>query len=190
MKTGPIFDAMTEFFEDEDWSSQWLEGKPVLSLPYAGANGKWVCFAQAREEQQQFVFYSVIPVNASPETMKAVVEYITRANYGMIMGNFEFDYRDGEIRYKTSIDVEGVTLTAPLIRQVVYANVLITDRYLPGLLRVIYAQADPATEIQAIEDSPDSEAADLPPDDDADDTDSDASRTMNGSGRISDDRNN
>ena len=180
MRTGPIFDALVEFFEDDDWNIQWLEGRPVLSLPYSGENGKWTCYAQAREEQEQFVFYSVAPVSATPEVMDAVVEYITRANYGMIMGNFEVDYRDGEIRYKTSIDVEGDHLTGALIRQVVYSNVLIMDRYLPGLLRVVYAEGDPAAEILAIEDTPD----DSTPDDIDDEVDesatSDRSRTMNG----------
>ena len=28
-----------------------------------------------------------------------IAEYLTRANYGMVMGNFEMDYSDGEIRY-------------------------------------------------------------------------------------------
>lgn len=150
---GTIYEAMLGFFTSDDWNFNAMDDLPVLSMPFTGKNGKWMCYAQAREKQEQFVFYSVFPVNAPAERQAAVVEFITRANYGMIIGNFEFDYNDGEIRYKTSIDVEGAELTEALVRHMVYANVIILDRYLPGMMRVIYAEADPQAEIDKIEGS-------------------------------------
>lgn len=157
MSVQQIFNLLVEFFEEDNWTFQWMEGTSVLSMGFAGKNGKWQCYAQAREPQQQFVFYSVVPVNAPPEKRPIVAEFITRANYGMIMGNFEMDYSDGEIRYKTSIDVEGDELSHPLIRQVVYANVIITDRYLPGLMSVIYGNASAEKVLLEIE-NPDEQA--------------------------------
>ncbi len=151
MPEGQIFNVMIAFFEEDDWSFQWMEGLPVLSMGFTGRSGKWMCYAQAREQQEQFVFYSVCPLNAPRERMTAIAEFVTRANYGMIIGNFEVDYADGEIRYKTSIDVEGDRLTSPLVKQMVYANVLIMDRYLPGLMSVIYGNASPIEEIDKIE---------------------------------------
>jgi len=44
-------------------------------------------------------------------------KFLTRANYGMMIGNFEMDFTDGEIRYKTSIDVEGDKLSSALIKR-------------------------------------------------------------------------
>lgn len=151
MPYGPIYSAIVGFFESDDWNFQSMEGMPVLSMPFTGRNGKWMCYAQARERQEQFVFYSVAPVNAPEDRAGAVVEFITRANYGMIIGNFEFDYSDGEIRYKTSVDVEGSELLPALVRHMVYANVIIMDRYLSGLMRVIYAEASPEDEVTKIE---------------------------------------
>jgi hypothetical protein len=151
MSDSQIFDVVVKFFEEDNWNFNWLEGMSVLSVPFTGKSGRWMCYAQAREDQEQFVFYSVGPVNAPPERQAAVAEFITRANYGMIIGNFEMDYNDGEIRYKTSIDVEGDGLTAELIKQLVYANVIIMDRYLPGIMTVIYGNATPVEEIEKIE---------------------------------------
>jgi hypothetical protein len=148
---GTIFNAMMEFFEEDDWEFSWMEGVTALSMSFAGKHGKWMCYAQAREEQQQFVFYSVCPVNA-PESKRALIsEFVTRANYGMIIGNFEMDWADGEIRYKTSIDVEGAQLTKLLVKQMVYANVMIMDRYLPGLMSVMYGSSTAVEEIAKIE---------------------------------------
>lgn len=80
-----------------------------------------------------------------------MAEFLTRANYGMLIGNFEMDFTDGEIRYKTSIDVEGDRLTSPLMQQIVYANVRTMDRYLPGIRKVIETDLTPAEIIASIE---------------------------------------
>ena len=79
-----------------------MEEKSALRLGCTGENGEWTCYAQIREEPGRFIFYSV-PAAKAPEARRAAVaEFITRVNYGMVLGNFEMDYSDGEIRYKTS----------------------------------------------------------------------------------------
>ena len=78
-------------------------------------------------------------------------EYLTRANYGLSIGNFEMDFEDGEVRYKTSIDVEGGELTQGMIKNLVYSNCATTDRYLHGLMKVVYGNADPASAVRDAE---------------------------------------
>ena len=80
-----------------------------------------------------------------------MAEFLTRANYGLIIGNFEMDLTDGEVRYKTGIDVEGDRLSAALVKNLVYANVLTMDQYLPGIMRLIYADVSPAEAIVQVE---------------------------------------
>jgi hypothetical protein len=154
MSRGRVYEAIVNFFKEDDWNFYEMDDAPVLTMTFSGKNGRWTCYAQAREAQEQFVFYSVCPINAPKEKLAEVVEFITRANYGMIIGNFELDYNDGEIRYKTSIDVEGTDFPPVLVKQVVYANVVVLDRYLSGLMRVIYGDASPADEITKIESLP------------------------------------
>ncbi len=146
-----IFNTLIEFFEEDDWDFTWVPGMSVLNVDFSGSNGRWVCYAQAREVQQQVVFYSVCPSKVPEDRRQAIAEFITRANYGLIIGNFEMDYTDGEVRYKTSIDVEGAVLSTRMIRQMVYANVLVMDRYLPGILDVIIGSRQPVEAIHAIE---------------------------------------
>ena len=148
MSEPQIFNVLVEFFEEDEWDFQWMEGMSVLTMGFSGKNGKWQCFAQAREKQQQFVFYSVLPVNIPKEKRVKVAEFITRVNYGMVLGNFEMDFEDGEVRYKTSIDVEGAELSAAMIRQIVYSNIIITDRYLTSLMRVSFSDASPEEAIE------------------------------------------
>ncbi|MBD1831483.1 YbjN domain-containing protein [Cyanobacteria bacterium FACHB-472] len=149
--SGQIFEEMVNFFKEDEWPFYQIKGEPVLQMAFQGENGKWTCYAKVREKQEQFVFYSVCPVNAPENKRMAIAEFITRANSGTIVGNFELDFADGEIRYKTSIDVEGDRLSPALIKQLVYANVTMMDEYLPGIMSVIYSDVSPADAIAQIE---------------------------------------
>ncbi len=151
MSDTPLFDAMVDFFKSDDWPYIKLEDRPVLSLNFDGKNAKWTCYAQAREEQQQFIFYSVCPVNTPVDKRAAMAEFLTRANYGLIIGNFELDFEDGEIRYKTSLDTEELALNHTVFKNVVYANLSMMDQYLPGIMSMLYANISPREVIDQIE---------------------------------------
>ena len=149
---GRILDALTDFFQVDEWQVTQLEGRDVLRMGFSGTNGQWSCFAQAREEQEQLVFYSSCPVKVPEEKRHAVAEFLTRANWGMVIGNFELDYSDGEVRYKTSLSVkDGEPLTRGLIKHAVYANVLTMDQYLPGIMGILYGDMSPADAIAKVE---------------------------------------
>jgi hypothetical protein len=146
-----ILDVAIDFFQQDDWPLAEIEGLAFLQTAFQGTNGHWSCYAQAREEQSQFIFYSVCPVNVPEGRRLTAAEFLTRANYDMVIGNFEIDWDDGEIRYKTSIDVQGDRLTPALVKQLVYTNVLMMDRYLPGIMEVIYGNVPPAEALAKID---------------------------------------
>lgn len=146
-----LFDVMLAFFQEDGWNPVQMGDDPVLRMGFNGDNGQWTCYAQAREEQYQCVFYSLCPIKTSEAHRTAMAEFITRANYGLIVGNFELDFNDGEIRFKTSLDVEGTELNAALVKNVSYANVMAMDRYLPGIMAVASGYAAPIQAIEQIE---------------------------------------
>jgi hypothetical protein len=146
-----ILEQVIKFFTTDDWSFTKLQGQSALVLAFQGTHGEWTCYAQAREEQQQFIFYSLCPLKSSDGNRSAIAEFLTHANYGMMIGNFELDYTDGEIRYKTSIDVEDATLTDALIKTLVYTNITMMDTYLPGISAIVTQGLSPEAAIALIE---------------------------------------
>jgi len=157
-----LYQAVIHFFTEDDWAFTKLKGEPILQMAFQGENGQWTCYAKAREEQQQFVFYSLCPIAAPEEKRSAIAQFLTLANYGLLIGNFELDFSDGEIRYKTSIDVKGDRLSHALIKRLVYTNVTMMDEYLPGIKTVIEAGVSPEEAIGAIE-QPDAEIEERSP---------------------------
>ena len=148
----PLYRTMLDMFRADGWPVSEIEGASAVSLSFRGVNGRWACLAQAREAEAQLLFYSICPVAVQEAQLPAAAEMIARANAGLILGNFELDYDDGEIRFKTSIDVEGDRLTTALARRMVHANVATTDQYLPALRAVLDEGVAPAEAIARIED--------------------------------------
>ena len=122
----------------------------IWTFEAGGAPGAWNCFVWVRQAEAQVVLHSVAPFGVPAARREAVALYLTRANYGLILGNFEFDLDDGELRFKTSVDVEGTTLAETTMRHLVGVNLKAMDQYLGGALEVI-AGTDPATAVAAAE---------------------------------------
>jgi hypothetical protein len=149
---GRVFDEMKAFFDGDEWNTTPLPDAPHwLRMGFRGDDGEWRCYAQADEDREIFAFYSVASVSVPEARRHAVMEFLTRANYGMTIGNFEIDLNDGEVRYKTSVDVEGTPLSFMLAKRMVYANVTTMDRYLRGILAVAFGGVEPTAAIAEIE---------------------------------------
>src|SRR5512138_3185319 len=145
------FEMLSNYLDNDEWFPRRIEGKYAYSMSYSGKNGDLRCYAIVRVDLEEFLFYAVAPVKVPDEVRMAVAEYLTRANYGMRIGNFELDYSDGEVRYKTSLDFEGETLSHSLIRHSIYPAVLTMDAYVPGLMSVVYGGRTPFEAIEEIE---------------------------------------
>lgn len=102
-----LLEVVKTWLTEDEWPFMQPEGTTIFRTAYRGKNGSFNCSAHLREDQSLLFFYSVCPVNIPEDRRPAVAEYITRANYGLYVGNFEMDYTDGEVRYKSSIDVEN-----------------------------------------------------------------------------------
>jgi hypothetical protein len=148
--SGRIFAALLKFLRRDGWKFTVLkEGIAVLS--FRGTAGTWQCFTCVDEAKGWLSFFSIFPANVPSAKRSDVAEYLTRANYGLVIGNFEMDYDDGEVRFKTSIDVEGGELTSVMVENVVRTNLVLMDRYFPGLMGVLYGDRDPADAIEEVE---------------------------------------
>jgi|GEM_PF-2133568 len=103
------------------------------------SNGQWFCLADVQPASDIIAFYSYFPVEIPEDKKAAIISFITQANYGMFIGNFALDLEDGELRFKTSVDVEGLTakLASLLFERLIAANIATMDRYFPGITAVL-----------------------------------------------------
>lgn len=99
--------------------------------------GEWVVVAQWHDSDAQLAVYCACALTVPPTRRAAVMELITRANYGLRLGCFELDLDDGEVRFRASIDFEGTEPAPTLARSLLYTAVATMGRYAPALVDVI-----------------------------------------------------
>jgi hypothetical protein len=152
-------ETVLDWFAEDGWSLTGSDDGHTWVATVEGEHGRWMTIVQVFEDKRVFAFYSLLPVSPPGPRIPAVVEYVTRANAGLVTGNFEVDLDSGEVRYKTAIDFvdvpeaalsDGVVVRA-LVSDLAYTNVATADRYLPGLLSVVGGSSSPAEAIDAIE---------------------------------------
>lgn len=113
---------------------------------------EWGCLGWVVEELGQVMFYSVLLETTPADRLDELMRFTTMANYNMQIGNFELDLDDGEVRFKTSIDVDEATLSDALFRNLVEVNLAMMSRYYTGLVAVLHGALTAREAISAIED--------------------------------------
>ena len=160
INSAAAFATLGQFLEEDQWFPQLLDDKRIYRVTFSGKNSQFVCFAQIRADLDQFLFYAVAPIKAPEDARVRLAELLTRANYGLRIGNFELDFNDGEIRYKASVDFEGMELSKTLIKNMVYPVVQTMDRYLPAIFKGLYNTCTPKEAVEEAEGKTDSSGAD------------------------------
>ncbi len=146
----PLLQTVMDFLAGDDWPFELVKPERLES-PVQGENGMWLCGVEIGRGQV-CVVYSYCPLVIPIADRPKMAEFTTLANYGLFVGNFEMDFRDGELRFKTSIDVGQGDLPVPLVRPLIYHNVTTMDQYLPGVMAVVHGGVSPRIAVAQIED--------------------------------------
>lgn len=133
---GGLLHDLIAVFTEQGWPFDVVRGAPVLVSELSGPLETWKFFAQVIEEQRRIAFYSVCPITVPEGRRPEVADFLTRANYGLANGNFELDFEDGEIRFKTVLEVDE-SLSPRLVKKVVRFNGLAMETYLPGIAALV-----------------------------------------------------
>ena len=107
-----------------------------------------------RVGEDSFTTMAVCPVRpdtSDAELMARMAEFVCRANFGLKHGHFEFDFSDGEMRYKCYIPCDDRVPSQDLVRESITVPAAMLRRYGPGILGVLYNGVDPVTAVKACE---------------------------------------
>jgi hypothetical protein len=146
---GPILSTLVEFLNE----IQFKYLPPQLMESAAGeqtfrvdsnislTNGLYKVVILGDEDRKLLSFYAISNMIVPLSRRSEVSEFINRANYGMTVGNLEFDFSEGEIHFKTAIPCDGTPLTYALLRNLLYSCGDLMDLYSPAIESVIIGDA-------------------------------------------------
>jgi len=154
MTIDDVIDQVREYLDKNDWKYDYeVDGDRKTIRAGVSLN----CKLQSVKlgvtfKEMGYTVYAMSPMSADEQTRPVVVEYITRANYGVRNGNFEMDYRDGEIRYKVYVPTKGLdTIPDEIIEESFLIPPTMFNRYGNGLAALMLGFSDPETEIKKAE---------------------------------------
>ena len=152
MDTEAIVDAVRDFLDDDDWKYEYDAERHVIRAGIVLDCKLKHADLRIKVRQTCYNVYISLKINADKDTLPDVIRYATMANYGLISGNFEVDVEDGEVRYKTFVDTQGLDVLPPeVVKGSIYRGWNTVERYGDGLAALIMGFSDVETEIEKAE---------------------------------------
>lgn len=84
----------------------------------------------------------VIPACVPAGRRREVAELLNRINWESMLGCMEMDMSDGEVRYRSSVDVEDGRLSTTMVHQMLSAGHHVLDRHYVAVMRVAFGDVD------------------------------------------------
>ena len=100
---------------------------------------KYQLIYQTIEGNQVLLIYWVSDTKVLERWRRLAVDFLTRVNYRLKVGNFELNMRDGEVRYKVSVDLEGGQLSSEMVESMTQHGCAAMDLLVPELIAEIRA---------------------------------------------------
>ena len=142
--SGAVADAIESFLTEDDWHFSFDKERGLFefSLSLKGKMKKVNYIITVKEDDYTVYAFSPIGAEKADKNMMATMaEFVCRANYGLRNGNFEFDMRDGEVRYKSFVDCEGATPTTEVVQNSIRCPAAMFERYGSGIVNIIFNNA-------------------------------------------------
>lgn len=129
-------DIVQQFFLEQRWPYEDM-GEQLYRVQVEGGEVEWVCLVKLDEERHFCLVYSILPEVVPPKKRTQMALFLAETNYDLGIGSFEMDPEDGELRFRTSLDVEGDRLSRALFERLVTMNITMMDEYIESLLERI-----------------------------------------------------
>lgn len=104
--------------------------------------------------KDKLIIHMILPLCAEEGERAKVAEFLLRANYGLKVGGFDFDFSDGEISYRTSIYCGADEFAPPTYEQIDFALVIgliMIEKYGNALVKVMFGVLEPDDAIESVE---------------------------------------
>jgi len=148
-----LADRVQEYLDSQNWKYQFSEDTGVFSLSLNMKSKLQTMTLRVSLAKNGIRTYGYPPLKAGEENLSRICEYLTRVNYGLSYGNFELDYSDGEVRYKSSHYCGDEVPSLDVVEFIVDMPIFMWNRYGDGFVNLLFADGSPEDEVEKAESS-------------------------------------
>lgn len=138
-----IFNYVKSFLDSDDWHYSFSEDSHTFDFNLTLKSKLQRVHYKVLIRKFDYSVYAICPMSAK-DCLPQMAEFISRANYGLANGNFELDFRDGEIRYKCFVNCDDTIPGIQTIKDSIYIPASMFNKYSEGILSVLFGMKSPA----------------------------------------------
>lgn len=142
-----------QFLNEEGLIYTVLKDGAILGFRMSAEKGIFHCYVTFDEVEGYMLVHTLCGFNTPKEKYAEMAELLTRINFVIKIGNFELDFEDGEIRFRTSIRISAEEVSQEMIKHLILINILTMDKTFPILMELIYGTASPSDLLEKFKDT-------------------------------------
>lgn len=141
-----IASRIVRFLEDDDWKFKLDEDREVIKSGLTMDNKMKKVDILFDLRDDKFLLFMTFPLGTDEDERPEMCVLLNRINYNLMFGNFEMDSRDGEVRFRMSVDCDNCLPSQEVIRHAVYRSAATCSKYGNAIVQVMmgFASADEA----------------------------------------------
>lgn len=132
-----IAESIETYLKEQDYSYDYDAFHGTFAVEAELSCTLHSCLVVLQVTEDAFISYAALYAEVPALRLAYVGEYLHRANYGLPNGNFELDYDDGSIHYKTFLDCPSEVPTARQLDEAFAVPLSVIDRYGDGLMKIL-----------------------------------------------------
>ena len=100
------------------------------------------CNSHIYVREEHFYSYTIFPFRADEYSLHKVADFINRLNEQILIGNFELDFNDGEIRFKINHEYGTTPIPEDQLQDIILFPLRVIKEYSAALLNIIFNNPD------------------------------------------------
>ncbi len=124
-----VYELFKKHLTEHDFHFESHDDDMVITLTVHGQDLPQPTIIDVDDDRKVIRILSPIPSHIPEDKRVDAAVAVSVANYGIVNGSFDFDMRDGEIRYRVAQSYMGVEVTEELIRYLLAVVFKTTDSY-------------------------------------------------------------
>lgn len=142
---------LREWLTRNDWSFEDAEDGAYIRTGVQGRHSRFRIILGIRGDGPTFLCFGLFDFSVPAPRRPACAELINRINYTSLLGAFEMDAEDGELRFRLTFPLDGAELCDEQIERALVVAAMMADRFYPAWMSLIHAGLSPTAALDTVD---------------------------------------
>lgn len=133
-----IKEAIEQYLTNDEWNYEFDEEREIIRCGINLRNRLKECRIIVDIDETKYLSIALISLNCDEEHRVELSKLLTMINYGLLIGNFEMDFSDGEVRYKIATNCKDCIPSQSIIEDSMMIPAVMFEQFGDAILDVMF----------------------------------------------------